>query len=72
MNETLVSQRLLSVMVPEVYKIIDEARKEGKFPSNKKVAYLLKDSLGIELSRSQISKIRRQIPDFVAGIKTGF
>lgn len=55
-------RRMLMGLVPIVQKVINESAESGHpYPSNKKIANILRDNFGYSLSRNQVSKIRKEI-----------
>jgi len=69
-NKGLYSKIILEKLAIEVYEIINMCRADGhKFPSNKKIAYMLREKHGIELSRAQVSRVRKGIYPLTYRIK---
>lgn len=55
-------RRILANLVPVVQRIIDESAEAGSpYPSNNKIAYILKNEFGYDLSKKQLSNIRNEI-----------
>ncbi len=63
-------RKMLMGLVPIVQKVIDGSAEAGHpYPSNKKIANILKDNFGFSLSRNQVSKIRKEITSDSNGAK---